>query len=113
MGEADNYYTPNAGQWQQQQNANWQQQQQYGQQQQWQQQPQQQQAYNQPPPPPPQNQQPYVAPNGNGYDTGYYDEKHSFNQTFKIDKPKYNDVWAAILVIPSLSYSPPIETSCI
>ncbi|KAK0389000.1 hypothetical protein NLU13_2577 [Sarocladium strictum] len=43
-----------------------------------------------------QQQQPY-APNG-GYEGGY-DEKHSYDQAFKIDKPKYNDKWAGILLI--------------
>jgi hypothetical protein len=65
-----------------------------GQQQQWQQQ-------HPPPPPPPQDynqsqQQQAYAPNG-GYEGGY-DEKHSYDQTFKIEKPKYNDKWAGILV---------------
>ncbi|KAJ2976584.1 hypothetical protein NQ176_g4866 [Zarea fungicola] len=75
-------------------------QQQYGQQGQWQQ-------------PPPQN--------GGGYDQNGYnqgggynynepppysynppqsnDEKYGFNQAFKIEKPKYNDLWAGILLL--------------
>jgi hypothetical protein len=96
-----------------------QQQQQYGQQQYGQQQPyggqqqwQQQQPYGgyqqqQPPPPPPQDynqsqpqQQQAYAPNG-GYEGGY-DEKHSYDQQFKIEKPKYNDKWAGILLIITL-----------
>lgn len=46
-------------------------------------------------PPPPEQQQPYARP-PNGY--GGADEKQSFDQTFKIEKPKWNDVWAGILV---------------
>lgn len=59
---------------------------------------QQQQGYNQnyaqnnyaPPPGPPQqyNQQP-----------GYGNEKITFDQQFKIERPKYNDLWAAILFL--------------
>jgi hypothetical protein len=30
---------------------------------------------------------------------GYGDNKQSFEQTFKLDKPKYNDLWAGLLFI--------------
>lgn len=56
-------------------------------------------AYQQPPPlqqqPPPPPQQQYGAP-VSGYDE--LNEKQSFDQTFKIEKPKWNDLWAGILV---------------
>ena len=56
------------------------------------QQPYQQQPYpNQPPNMPPPNN---GAPNGGGYG----DEKVTFDQSFKIQKPKWNDLWAGILV---------------
>lgn len=106
MGEADNYYNNNNSgdrggpQYGQQPQYNQQQygQQQYGQQQQHGQQ----QQYQQPPPqqtngqwdqptygsPPPYS---FNPPQGN-------DEKYGFNQAFKIEKPKYNDWWAGILV---------------
>lgn len=29
---------------------------------------------------------------------GAVDGKQTFNQVFKLDKPKYNDIWAGILV---------------
>jgi hypothetical protein len=96
MGEADNYY--NGGQ-QQQYNGGYQQQYQPQpppatfQQQPYQQQPYQQQPYQQDP-----------SQNGGGYmpAQGYNDngnEKGSFDQQFKIAKPKYNDLWAGILLI--------------
>jgi len=101
MGEADNYY--NEGQ-QQQYNGGYQQQYQPQpppaafQQQQYQQQPYQQQPYQ---------QQPYQqdpSQNGGGYMpaqgyNGNGNEKGSFDQQFKIEKPKYNDLWAGILLI--------------
>ncbi len=31
------------------------------------------------------------------------DEKQDFHQTFKIDKPKYNDIWAALLFLLTLA----------
>ncbi|KAI0149301.1 plasma-membrane choline transporter-domain-containing protein [Pestalotiopsis sp. NC0098] len=63
----------------------------YQQQQQPQYQQQQQQPYGQPPPGgPPQN---YNNNNQN------YGEKPTFDQTFKIEKPKWNDLWAGILLI--------------
>lgn len=98
MGEADSYFNPD------QRGAP----QQYGQQPQYYQQ--QQYQYQQPPPPPPpQQQQAYPPQNGyggptgghNGYQ-GEFDEKHSFEQQFKIEKPKWNDLWAGILVGSSL-----------
>lgn len=114
MGEADNYYNGNAnanangdqsrdgygyshgGQQQQPYgNGSYQQQQQPYQQQppqQYQQQPyqqQQQQPYQQPPPP----QDGYDPAQANG------GEKYSFEQAFKVPKPKYNDLWAGILLI--------------
>ncbi|KAF4962387.1 hypothetical protein FSARC_9531 [Fusarium sarcochroum] len=94
MGESDSYYNPN----QQQPYSNGGYQQQYQPQpppathQQYQQQP-------------PQQQQPYQQgppQNGNGYMPAQgYDgnEKGSFEQQFKIAKPKYNDLWAGILLI--------------
>lgn len=60
----------------------------------YQQQPPPQQPYGQPPPqqgyggPPPQQQ---------GYATDGH-EKMTFDQTFKVEKPKWNDLWAGILV---------------
>lgn len=100
-GEADSYYTGGGppqqpqdayqGQkdyGQQGQYSNGQQQQYYGQQQQP---PQYGQnfAHSQGPPPPQQ-----------GYgQQGHGDNKQSFEQTFKIGKPKYNDLWAGILLI--------------
>ncbi|KAH7162130.1 plasma-membrane choline transporter-domain-containing protein [Dactylonectria estremocensis] len=56
----------------------------------------------QPPPPPQQYQQSYPPPNGNGYTTAQAmegGEKHSFDQTFNVPKPKYNDLWAGILFL--------------
>jgi len=65
----------------------------------------------QPPPGPPPNQQKGYA-EGYGqqappqYGTSYgpqgYEatgEKMDFNQTFKVDKPKWNDLWAGVLFI--------------
>lgn len=51
------------------------------------------------PPPPPQGYD--NGSNGYGYNApphGYDPEKYTFEQAFKVDKPKYNDLWAAILV---------------
>lgn len=102
MGEADKYFSPQAGQ----QNYQQPQQQgyppQYGQQSYQQPYQQQQPGYNQgynpnasgyPPPPGPQQQQ-----GQNGYAQEFGGEKQSFDQTFKIAKPKWNDLWAGILV---------------
>ncbi|KAF1939643.1 DUF580-domain-containing protein [Clathrospora elynae] len=49
--------------------------------------------YGPPPGPPPMQQQDGYAQNG------YGDNKQSFEQTFKVDKPKFNDLWAGILFI--------------
>ncbi|KEY72499.1 hypothetical protein S7711_05172 [Stachybotrys chartarum IBT 7711] len=107
MGEADRYYNPNAGggygapppppppQYNQQQayynNA----------------------GYEAPPVPPHPGQNGAYAPD-NGYgqqqqqQQAYYtpnpppphaDEKYGFDQAFKVQKPKYNDLWAGILLI--------------
>lgn len=43
--------------------------------------------------PPPQGPPPMQQQNG------YGDNKQSFEQTFKLDKPKYNDWWAGLLFI--------------
>ena len=48
--------------------------------------------------PPPSYAQNFTAPT---------DEKQTFDQTFKIQKPKFNDVWAGILV--SLYNAPSIS----
>ncbi|KAF2002207.1 DUF580-domain-containing protein [Amniculicola lignicola CBS 123094] len=57
---------------------------------------------------PPLYNQNYAPPSRplqmNGGEQGYAqqnygDEKHSFEQTFKIQKPKYNDLWAGVLFI--------------
>lgn len=47
--------------------------------------------------PPPNYGQNYPPPNGPP-PNGAYAEKPSFDQAFKLDKPKYNDLWAGILV---------------
>ena len=54
--------------------------------------------YSQPPPNynTPQNYgQNYGAPQGQGFNGG----KETFNETFKLDRPKYNDLWASILFL--------------
>ena len=51
--------------------------------------------YQQPPPPNYGQNHQNSAP---GPMTG--DAKQTFDQTFKLDKPKYNDLWAGILVSP-------------
>ncbi|KAK0369952.1 hypothetical protein CLIM01_12688 [Colletotrichum limetticola] len=61
----------------------------------------QQQNYQQPPPPPPQ-QGFDNGSNGYGYNAppqGYDPEKYTFEEAFKIEKPKWNDLWAAILFL--------------
>lgn len=55
-----------------------------------------QQPYQQPYP----NQPPNMAPPNNGPPNGggYGNEKVTFDQSFQIQKPKWNDLWAGILV---------------
>lgn len=52
--------------------------------------------------PPPQYGQPgpqAPAPGpGPNYTNGYGSEKPMFDQAFKLERPKYNDIWAGILV---------------
>ncbi|KAI0023974.1 duf580 domain-containing protein [Xylariomycetidae sp. FL0641] len=54
---------------------------------------------------PPSNGQSQYAPNQPpaqgpaGYSNGYGNEKPMFDQAFKVDRPKYNDLWAAILFL--------------
>jgi hypothetical protein len=68
-----------------------------GQQQPYQQQPYQQQPYQQQAPPP--QQYPQQPPQyGQQLDTGN-GEKMGFEQTFQIERPKYNDIWEAVLFI--------------
>jgi len=39
-------------------------------------------------------------PPGYGQNTNYNgDQKHEFNQTFKVEKPKWNDLWAGLLFL--------------
>jgi len=45
-------------------------------------------------PPPPQPPKPEPAPNGN-----YDGPPPSYDEVFKIQKPKYNDLWAGILFL--------------
>lgn len=52
--------------------------------------------YQQPPP----GYGPGPGPDPKYNNSGTMDNKQSFEQTFKIDKPKYNDLWAGILVVP-------------
>lgn len=97
MGEADNYYSGGGNQSRDYGNSNggYQQQQPYGNNS-YQQQPPPTQQYQQP------QQQPYQQPPPpqNGYDVGMTQdgEKSSFDQAFNVPKPKYNDLWAGILV---------------
>jgi len=53
-----------------------------------------------------QQQQPYAAPQGpppqqqnNGYQQNGYGDSKTFEQQFKLEKPKYNDWWAGALFI--------------
>ena len=49
----------------------------------------------------PQTQYSQAPPNYNQQSPGHsplINEKQSFEQTFKLEKPKYNDLWAGILV---------------
>lgn len=45
-------------------------------------------------PPPPQHPQ-----QQNGYAQMNYAEKPTFDQAFKVERPKYNDLWAGLLLI--------------
>ena len=69
--------------------------------------------YNGAPPPPQQQQQPYYQsqqqqsyggpqhmPPPPSYDQafGNWSEKPTFDQAFKIEKPKWNDIWAALMM---------------
>jgi hypothetical protein len=45
-------------------------------------------------PPPPQH-----AQQQNGYAQMNYGEKPTFDQAFKLERPKYNDLWAGLLLI--------------
>lgn len=70
-----------------------------------------QQQYQQPTYPPPTQQQQYAPPQpqqpypqqppryGGAPIQSASGEKTGFEQTFKLDKPKYNDLWAAILFL--------------
>ena len=78
QGEAASYY---------QENSNYQQQPQQGSQQ-----------YGQPQYAQPQYGQPGPPPPNNGYGNGY-GEKPMFDQVFKVEKPKWNDLWAGILFL--------------
>ena len=111
MGEADDYYTPNQRGQQNQPQYNQQYNQQWDQQQYYQQQPpppQASYAYQGPPQDYQQQQPPPPPPPANGYGQpgphDEYNEKPSFEQTFKVDKPKWNDKWAGILVRFAISY---------
>lgn len=53
--------------------------------------------YSQPPP--------QYGPNGG------YGEKPTFDQAFKLDKPKWNDLWAGLLVW-TISLSALLQTRC-
>lgn len=93
QGEAASYYTSGAPQ--QPQDAYYQGQKNYGapQQQYGQQPPQYGQNFAPPQGPPPAQQQ-------SGYaQQSYGDNKQTFEQTFKVDKPKFNDWWAGLLFI--------------
>ena len=56
-------------------------------------------------PPPPQDQQ-YgysQAPPGPPNNGGYGNEKIPFEQAFKIEQPKYNDIWAGVLFVLTMA----------
>lgn len=104
-GSADNYFQEG------QQDTRYAPQQQYGQQPQQyqnggQQQyypPQQQQQQQQQYPPPQQQQFSQQPPTYNQQAPQNNNEKINFNQTFKVDKPKYNDIWAALLFLATFA----------
>ena len=52
-------------------------------------------------PPPPQHPQ-----QQNGYAETNYGEKPNFDQAFKIERPKYNDWWAGLLLIALMTLMP-------
>jgi hypothetical protein len=87
QGQSADYYN---GAPQQPQDAYYQGQPQYGQQP-----PQYGQNYAPPQGPPPQQQQQYGGYQQNGYGA----DSKTFEQQFKVDKPKYNDWWAGLLFI--------------
>jgi hypothetical protein len=95
-GDANNNYYYNNGQQQPYYQQPPPQQQAYGQQP-YIQQPQPQYAEQPPPGPPPQQQQSYAAPQ-NIQNYGETGEKIAFEQAFKVDRPKWNDLWAGVLV---------------
>jgi hypothetical protein len=89
QGQAADYYNGGGGAPQQPQDAYYQDQQKYAQQP-----PQYGQNYAPPQGPPPPQQQQY------GYQQdGYGADSKTFEQQFKLDKPKYNDLWAGLLFI--------------
>lgn len=49
-------------------------------------------------PPPPQPPKPAEAPNGN-YGPDYGGPPPSYDEVFKVQKPKWNDLWAGILFL--------------
>lgn len=56
-----------------------------------------------PPPHQQSNNDPKFTQMVPGYEQNFnppMDEKQDFQQTFKIEKPKFNDVWAGVLVRP-------------
>lgn len=87
QGESAGYY--NAGPPPPQQSGYYQQQQNYSQQP-----PQYGQNYAAPQGPPPQQQF-----NNGGYEQQNYGDNKTFEQQFKVEKPKYNDLWAGLLFI--------------
>jgi len=54
--------------------------------------------YNNPPPANPYHGQQPPAPQQYNGPPPEYGEKPMFDQAFKLERPKYNDLWAAILV---------------
>lgn len=55
---------------------------------------------------PPPNYAPNYGPPNGADPNAAYGEKPTFEQTFKLDKPKYNDLWAGILVRPPAERAP-------
>lgn len=58
---------------------------------------------------PPQYGQHYAPPPGpppqNGYGQANYGEKPSFDQAFTIERPKWHDWWAGVLVCTTLKHT--------